>query len=153
MSGISFSSLNSLYSFLFFSIFKHGVFYRKTFMFSFYDFDVLIHYFHQHLDFAGFGHCIGYLKIHPMTVHCKSKYLYAEIKMSIIKFNLNGLYHRKCASSLTLFVLVFSPVDNGAVGFVVAVVAVVRPIQYDTGQYANLAANVTTHPSDNLPIR
>lgn len=59
----------------------------------------------------------------------------------------------KCANSLTLFVLVFSPVDNGAVGFVVAAVAVVRPIQCDTGQYANLAANVTTHPSDNLPIR
>lgn len=95
MSGISFSSLNSLYSFLFLFYFQTWCFYRKTFMFSFYDFDVLIHYFHQHLDFAGFGHCIDYLKIHPMTVHCKSKYLYAEIKMSINKFNLSGLYHRK----------------------------------------------------------
>lgn len=58
----------------------YGVFFFFTYrmlvseqLFNFFGFGVLLHCYHQHLNFADFGHCIDYPKNHPKMVHCKKK--------------------------------------------------------------------------------
>lgn len=132
---------------------------------NFYEFDALFHCCHQHLSFAGFVHCIDYLKNHPMTAHCKKKRNKQTTMHTLLSLSSKFLFilillikwlfyecHNAVILTLLALVLIYPfPVDSVAVDFVAAVVAV-RPIQCDTEQYGNSVANVTMLPFDSWPI-